>query len=146
MIQNQVFPWHATLIKQQYLEGGSVSKAEFTWFCWACWIRAWGIGKTGITIAASVLALLNGRPKLADSSLSALEGSLMDSWVALKKCISSLTAMGPLNLQRPMDTDENRGQGWSLLTFPATTAEMGLLWQLASFLHLRLMTRIRMSM
>ena len=30
VIQNQVFSWHATLSKQQYLEEGSVSEAVFT--------------------------------------------------------------------------------------------------------------------
>ena len=63
-----------------------------------------GIGAAGASALSSLtFSLLFGLLELADCAVPARAGSLMEAWVASKKCISSLTAIGPCSLHYKLD-------------------------------------------
>ena len=75
-----------------------------TVFCWLGWTWGTGTGAAGAGgLSSLILILLCGLLQLADCAVVALAGSLIETWVASKKCINSLTAIGPCSLQHNLD-------------------------------------------
>ena len=74
-----------------------------TVFCWLGWTGGVGTGAAGAGWLSSLIFLLvSGLLELALCAVLALAGSLIEAWVASKKCINSPTAIGPCSLQRKL--------------------------------------------